>query len=240
MKKSLIYLAAAVICVTSCRKEDTPAAATVKEAADLATQNSYDDLAIAKYMDTHYLDAKGKIMEYTATITADAAHPKLSSLEKTTLPSGVIVIKRNGAQPDPGITIGTTDVIRVMQKASGFTANPDGSGTITAQIPFFSSVESTGTPVVDPQYYFVSAAKATADGKQKSYYEMEGFQEGLKHFKSFDIADSENYNMQGIIIVPSRAAFARDEHYPYYGINWRNMNFVFNFQVYKTTPTNRN
>ena len=75
----------------------------------------------------------------------------------------------------------------------------------------------------------------TASGKPRSYYEMEGFQEGVRKFMAFNIPDSNNYNLQGVIIVPSRAAFARDDHYPYQNINWRNRSFVFNFQVYKTS-----
>ncbi len=44
--------------------------------------------------------------------------------------------------------------------------------------------------------------------------------------------DSDNYNLQGIIIVPSRMAFARDDHYAYNGFIYRNRSFIFNFQLY--------
>lgn len=239
MKKSLIILAVSSLALYSCRKDETPDT-SIKEVADLATQNSNDDQAIAKYLDEHYLDAQGKVQAYTSTITADAAHPKLSSLNPQKLPSGVVVIKREGAQPDPGTVIGATDIIRLMHKTTTFLSTTENNAVIyTSEIPFISTVESTGMPQVDPSFYYVKKSVLDASGKGRPYYEIEGFQEGLKYFKSFGKADAENYNMQGVIIVPSRAAFARDEHYMYNSFSWRNRNFVFNFQVYKTTPSAR-
>ncbi|MGZ5192746.1 MAG: hypothetical protein ACXWVV_02290, partial [Kaistella sp.] len=72
--------------------------------------------------------------------------------------------------------------------------------------------------------------------KLRSYYEIEGFQEAIKKFQAYDIPDDSNYNLQGVIIVPSRAAFARDAHFNYTGLAFRNRSFVFNFQIYKSTP----
>ena len=90
-----------------------------------------------------------------------------------------------------------------------------------------------------PSYFYTKNAQL--NGKDRSYYEIEGFQEGIKQFKSCEIADVDNYNMQGVIIVPSRAAFARDSNV--YDIPTANggllkfvdRSFVFNVQVYKTT-----
>lgn len=241
MKKSLLILAAAAITLSSCRKDDAPAVTTIKEPENITEQNSNDDKAIAKYLDEHYLDAQGKIQAFSSSTTADDNYTKLSAMNPKTLSSGVIVIVREGAQPNPGTAIGATDIIRLMHKTTTFLSTTENGSVIYAsEIPFQSTVESTGVPQVDPAFYFTSTATATADGKTKSYYEIEGFQEGLKYFNSFDKADSENYNMQGVIIVPSRAAFARDEHYPYSSMSWRNRSFVFNFQVYKTTPASRN
>lgn len=230
-------MAVATLALSSCRKDDPENPNIIKEVDNTATQNTNDDQAIAKYLEEHYLDAQGKIQSYTTTITADAAHPKLSSLSPQKLASGVIVIVRNGAQPDPGTTIGATDIIRLMHKTTTFLSTTENNTLIyTSEIPFQSTVESTGVPQVDPFFYYVKPSVLEASGKTRSFYEIEGFQEGLKFFKSFDKADSENYNLQGVIIVPSRAAFARDEHFGYNSISWRNRNFVFNFQVYKTTP----
>lgn len=239
MKKGLIYLAAITISLTSCRQNNNmfgmPPAAP-REVADINLQNTNDDKAIEKYLNDHYLDATGKVTPFTSTITPDNSRIKLADLNPIKLPSGVIVIKREGAQPNPGTAINSTDVIRIMQRSSAFTSQENNGIQYTAETGFINTVDGSGTPEVDPLYFFARPSVTTASGKPNSYYEIEGFKEGLAHFKSFDKADSENYNLQGVIIVPSRAAFARDDHYQYNGSNWRNRTFVFNFQVYKTTP----
>lgn len=241
MKKSLLILAAAAITLSSCRKDDNTATTTIKEPDNITEQNANDDKAIAKYLDEHYLDAQGKIQAFSSTSTADDNYTKLSSMSPKTLASGVVVIVREGAQPNLGTEIGATDIIRLMHKTTTFLSTTENNSVIyTSEVPFQSTVETTGVPQVDPPFYFTSKTTADAAGKTKSYYEIEGFQEGLKYFKSFDKPDADNYNMQGVIIVPSRAAFARDAHYPYATMGWRNRNFVFNFQVYKTTPRTAN
>ena len=234
MKKSLLYFAIASLTLLSCNKDDETT--TVEEVSNITEQNSNDDVAILKYMDEHYLDSQGNIKEFSSTDTTDDNYTKLSAMNYQKLNSGVIVIVRNGAQPNPGTSIGTTDIIRIMQKTTTFiSSKTDNVVNYGTEYTFVNTVESTGVPSVDPAYYYVKQSVMTDSGKPRSYYEIEGFQEGLKYFKAFNKADDENYNMQGVIIVPSRAAFARDEHYPYNSISWRNRTFVFDFQVYKTT-----
>ena len=97
-----------------------------------------------------------------------------------------------------------------------------------------------GTPEIDPAYFYVKTSvlnKYNTDNsttKTRAFYEMEGFQEAIKNFLSCELNDTDNYNLQGVIIVPSRAAFARDEHFAYSAYSFRNRTFVFNFQVFKT------
>lgn len=238
MKKALIYIAVAALTVTSCRKEDGDTTESIikDEVKDLTVQNSNDDKAIAKYMDEHYLDASGKITRFSSTDTSDDANKKLSELNVQKLPSGVIVIVREGAQPNPGTAIGATDIISIMQRSYSFVAQENNGIEYVSEIPFANTIDGTGNPEVDPSYYYVKQSVMDASNKTRAYYEIEGFQEGLKYFKSFNLPNSANYNLQGVILVPSRAAFARDEHYPYSGMSFRNRSFVFNFQIYRTTP----
>lgn len=238
MKKALIYIAVAAFTITSCRKDETttPESIIKDEVKDITTQNTNDDKAIAKYMDEHYLDASGKIKKFSTTDTSDDNNKKLSELNVQKLASGVVVIVRDGAQPNPGTVIGATDIIRIMQKSYSFVAQENNGIEYVSEIPFSNTIDGSGVPEVDPAYYYVKQSVMDASKKTRPYYEIEGFQEGLKYFKSFDKADSENYNLQGVILVPSRAAFARDEHFPYAGMTFRNRTFVFNFQIYKTTP----
>ncbi|MBF8457008.1 hypothetical protein IV494_07415 [Kaistella sp. G5-32] len=235
MKKAFLFLALASIALSSCRT-DQP---VVEPEVIIETQNSYDDQAALNFLQTHYLDIKGNIKNYVAT---DTINKKLADLipAPVTLPSGVIYIKRQGAQPDPGKTIGATDIIRLMSVTNSYIAvNADGKSSFVSGYPLRNTVNGTGVPEVDPTYFHVKdetlANATTPEAKQRSYYEIEGFGEALQLFKSFDIPDETNYNLQGVIIVPSRAAFARDPYFSYSNISLRNRSFVFNFQVYKTT-----
>lgn len=234
MKKTYLFLALASIALVSCRKDD--AVDTVEEVS-IETQNSYDDQAAQNFLATHYLDAKGNIKDFVAT---DTVNVKLADLSPVTLPSGVIYIARPGAQPNPGTTIAQYDNIRLMTNTITYVAtNTDNKVSFSSPSVFRNTISGTGVPEADPAYYYVKKSvrdAAISDiAKQSSYYEIEGFQEALKKFKAFDIPDESNYNLQGVIIVPSRAAFARDAHFNYTGISFRNRSFVFNFQVYKST-----
>lgn len=234
MKNPFIYIALAALTLTACKKDDP--AEVEQEVSDIAVQNSNDDAAILKYLNDHYFDTQGNVKAFTDA-TTDDNFTKLADLPYDKLPSGVIVLKRAGAQPDPGTTIGNTDIIRIMLKSNGFLSKTENNTVnYTSMITFTNTVESTGLPLVDPNFYYVKEKTMTSSNKGRSYYEIEGFQEGLRLFKSFDKPDAEGYAMQGLILVPSRAAFARDEHYGYNLTSWRNRNFVFNFQVYKSTP----
>lgn len=234
MKKRFLYLALASIAIISCRKDDNVDAI---EEVSIETQNTYDDQAAQSFLQTHYLDDKGIIKNYVET---DTVNVKLADLEPVTLPSGVIYIMREGAQPEPGTVIGSSDIIKIMQIANSYVAtNTDGKVGYSSGFSFRNNVAGSGVPEVDPAYFYVKQSVlqngTTAEAKQRSYYEIEGFKEALLKFKAFDISDESNYNMQGVIIVPSRAAFARDPYFNYSDISLRNRSFVFNFQVYKST-----
>ncbi|WP_226064165.1 hypothetical protein [Kaistella polysaccharea] len=234
MKKTFLYLAIASVTFNSCRKDENVAAPEVS----IETQNSYDDQATAAYLQNHYLDAKGNV-QFLAE--SDKTNIKLADLNPVTLPSGVVYIIRNGAQPEPGTVIGDTDILSLMHNTVTFVAtNTDNKVEFTSPYPFRNTIAGTGTPEIDPLYYFAkeSVRNAAKDDlqKQRSFYEIEGFREALQKFKAFNLEVDSNYNLQGLIIVPSRAAFARDAHYNYTGIGFKDRSFIFNFQVYKSTP----
>lgn len=235
MKKVFLYLAMASVAFTSCRKDED-----IREPeVSVDVQNSYDDEASVKYLQTHYFDAKGNVKEYLA---ADTVNVKLADLDPVTLPSGVIYVMRPDAQPVDGTPIGDTDIIRLMSNTMTYVAvKTDDKVNFTGNYTFRNTIANSGVPEVDPAYYFVKnkvLEKATNEfAKKRSFYEMEGFQEGIRKFQAFDIPDDSNYNLQGLIIVPSRAAFGRDPHSSFGGqVSLRNRTFIFNFQVYKSEP----
>lgn len=249
MKKIFLYILAGSLCFSACKKDDD--VATYVEPADIAVQNTYDDQSIDKFLDANYLDTQGNIKAFSATDTADDHYKKLSQMAPITLPSGVVYIKRTGAQPEdspstaPGKTIGDKDITRTMMRAKTYlAANTDGNVAFISgsDMTPYNTIDGSGSPVIDPKFYYIDPETdplitgATTDAaKQSSYYVIEGYNEALQKFKAFDQPDGSPYNLQGVIIVPSRAAFARDAHYNYSGYSFRNRTFVFNFQVFKTT-----
>ncbi len=240
MKKIFLYLILATVTFNACKDDDDNDEST--ELVSLETRNTYDDQAAQKYLQTHYFDTRGNVKAFDDDDESDDNYPKLADLNPITLPSGVIYIVRADAQPDPGTAIGSTDILRLMTNAITYVAtNTDGVVEFASASAFKNTIIS-GNLDVDPAYYYVKQSvldAATTDAaKERSYYEIEGFREALQHFQAFNIDDSENYNLQGIIIVPSRAAFARDSHYNYTGIAFTDRSFIFNFQVYKSTVRN--
>lgn len=232
------------LCFSACKKDDD--VATYVEPEDIAVQNTYDDQSIDKFLDANYLDTQGNIKAFSATDTADDHQTKLSAMipAPVKLPSGVVYIVRNGAQPSTGTTIGATDITRTMMRAKTYlAANTDGNVAFISgsDMTPYNTIDGSGSPVIDPKFYYISPddlliKNASTDAaKQSSYYVIEGYNEALQKFKAFDQPDGSPYNLQGVIIVPSRAAFARDAHYNYSGYSFRNRTFVFNFQVFKTT-----
>jgi hypothetical protein len=243
MKKIFLYILAGSLCFSACKKDDE--VETFVEPEDVAVRNSYDDQAIQKFMDDNYLDAQGNIKAFSSTDTSDDNEKKLSELNPVKLPSGVVYIVRSGAQPSPGVTLETNSTsdnatqIRLMMRANYYlAAESDGKVSFGSSGTLLNTINGSGSPATDPPYYYVKnnvLQSATTDAaKQRSYYEIEGLQEGLKYFKGYaNKDDGDPYNLQGVIIVPSRAAFARDSHYNYTGFSLKNNSFVFNFEIYK-------
>lgn len=242
MKKIFLYILAGSLCFTACKKDGE--VETFVEPDDIAVRNSYDDQAIQKFMNDNYLDSQGNIKAFSSTDTSDDNEKKLSELSPQKLSSGVIYIVRNGAQPTSGVTLETNPEatnatqIRTMMRANYYLAtNTDGNVAFTTSGVLANTINGSGSPLTDPMFYYVKKDVKTNAGKERSYYEIEGLQEGLKYFKGYaNLSDGDAYNLQGVIIVPSRAAFARDAHYNYTGYSLKNNCFVFNFQIYKANP----
>jgi hypothetical protein len=242
MKKIFLYILAGSLCFTACKKDGE--VETFVEPDDIAVRNSYDDQAIQKFMNDNYLDSQGNIKTFSSTDTSDDNEKKLSELSPQKLSSGVIYIVRNGAQPTSGVTLETNPEatnatqIRTMMRANYYLAtNTDGNVAFTTSGVLANTINGSGSPLTDPMFYYVKKSVKETAGKERSYYEIEGLQEGLKYFKGYaNLSDGDAYNLQGVIIVPSRAAFGRDAHYNYTGYSLKNNCFVFNFQIYKANP----
>lgn len=238
MKKIFILATALSLVGVACRQETT----STETEVDIATQNNLDDQAIQHFLNNHYLNDVGIVKQFSSTDTADDHYSKLSQLNPQKLDNGTYYIVREGAQPNLGTDITSNSVIRLMSRTVYYTAQNTSDGGKFGNANILQSGLDTGNLDIDPMYFFTpqskidayNASNSTSHGK--SFFEIEGFSEALTKFKAFDKDDSELYNLQGVIIVPSRAAFARDAHYNYNNVSMRNKSFVFNFQVYKSTP----
>lgn len=232
MKKRFLYLMFAAIALTSCRKDEVEIIPEV----EIDVQNTYDDQAAQEFLQTHYFDSKGVIKNFVST---DTVNVKLADLVPAPeiLPSGVIYVIKAGAQPDPGTAIGSTDVINLFSRTITYIATKtDDKVTYASASIFRDNIGGSGVPDIDPIFYHVKDDVLSASGQVRSYFEIEGFKEALAKFRAFNLPDEANYNLQGLIIVPSRVAFARDSHYNFNNVSYRDRSFIFNFQVYKSTP----
>lgn len=235
MKKIFLYILAGSLCFSACKKDDE--VETFVEPENIAVRNTLDEQAIQKFMDNNYLDTKGNIKAFSSTDATDDNYKKLSELNPVKLPSGVIYIKREGAQPTSGVTINTdsnsatASLIKTMIRATYYRATDiDGNVNLTSAGNLLNTIDLEASPVTDPKFYYAKKSIVT-DAKPRSYYEIEGLQEGLKYFTGFQNLPNETLpNLQGVIIVPSKAAYARDTNY----YNLQNATFVFNFQIYHT------
>ncbi|PIF44451.1 hypothetical protein CLU96_1422 [Chryseobacterium sp. 52] len=240
MKKIFLYILAGSLSFSACKKDDE--VETYKEPEDISVQNSYDDQALKKFMNDNYLDAQGNIKAFSTTDASDDNEKKLSDLPYETLPSGTMYIMRNGAQPtaaDQPQTIGDTDILTMMVRGNAYLAgSTDGNVSFISSLQLINTINGNALPIIDPLFYYVKKntleTATTGVAQQRSYYEIEGFQEAIRKFKAFNnLPSGSPYNLQGVILVPSRAAFARDPHYPYNAqYSLRNYSMVFNFQVY--------
>ncbi len=230
MKKILLYTAvAALTFTTSCRRDEV-------EVIEIGTQNTYDDQAAQRFLTEHYLDDQGNLLQYSTATTDDDNEPSLATYPQETLPSGVIIITRPSAQPVPGKAIGNSDILTLMHRTITYVARKDDNDGVVKYLAgstLANTISGTGMPEKNPFFYY--AGSSVRNGRDRSFYEIEGFREAVQKFKSYEIPETSNYNLQGVIIVPSRAAYARDENpFDQGNIVFHDRSFVFNFQIYKT------
>lgn len=236
MKKWGFTILAIVFAFSACKNDDDNGEPSI------ADQNKWDDEAILAYLEDHYFEPeRGMIKRFDVNDSVDDDYPNLLS-QGTKLPSGVWVIKKNDFVAEGRSVVNNAqDSILLSYETRIFKANKeelaDGQKPYTIDLQtLYSTINASGTPQWDPYFYYTHLTPTMIDdGRKMEHYVIEGFVEGIKYFQSTANDGLDAYNFQGAIIVPSRAAFARDVDYiggsPSY--NFRNFSFVFNFELHK-------
>lgn len=241
MKKWGLALLAIGLVFTSCKSDDD------NDDLPQDEQNQIDDTAIVEYLEEHYFDpARGLIKKYDEVVTADSI-PNLKSLG-TKLPSGVWIIPRAGVPAEGEIADDNLkDSILISYNSMRFKATYEDLGEgeepySKYQGSFYNTIYSSGTAAYDPIFYYTKITDAMAEKNiDLTYFTIEGFLEGLKHFKSTQTNGSDLYNFQGAIVVPSRLAYGRDFVFLNGMLDqntYRDNSFVFNFELHKVLPRN--
>jgi len=244
MRKLVHISLVAVLVVFSCKRDnnnDTPKGYPI---LDEQTQKEYDDSAIKEYLNSHYFDERGRVK---AIPSGDDSKEKLSNHAKV-LSSGVVYVIRPDAQPTNGIDVTDNKVLSMMLISHAARAvwleNKSSIGFI-GDSNFANTINTGGDILRDPMWHYVKNKDIESEQERldknpnnkikitRNFFEIEGFKEAIKKFKSFDNSPDENYNLQGLIIVPSRAAFGKEPHYIYTDKSLNDHTFFFNFQLYK-------
>lgn len=221
-----VLLLTIFVSVSSCKSDDDGVDLLPQE-----QQNSIDDQAIVKFLNDHYFNSVGKVTKFRDDSPNDDEETPLAELAQMD-PSGYWFVKRPGVEANGrAITNPENDSILIQYELAAFqgkTLNDSIYYTLPSNIS--TTINTTGFPIWDPSFYYKDISNL--NNAQKKWYEMEGIQDGLKHFNSKDKAVDAlpAVDFQGIIIVPSRLAFGRD----YNTLNLGPDNSMYlNFELYK-------
>ena len=229
MKKYLALILIANLALNSCKRED---ALVIVPPIPIEEQNANDDAALQNFLQNNTFSDKGTVIPLNDE-AKKANRKALTEYQPVRLPSGVIYL--HYYQPDAkNLLVKNTDAVTMQFAATTYlSGNANGAMNLTQPMDLSNTLTGGGIARQDPYFYYFNPAQLAA-GLSKSYYEIEGLAEAMVNFRTCNINMEDDYKMQGLILVPSRAAYARDDHYRYNNINWNNRSLVFNFQIYKT------
>lgn len=225
LSKVLFLLVGAVFFAVSCNNDD--------DSISTGERNRLDDEAIVKYLREHYFNSKGISTAFDDDDTADDAYTPLYDIA-TQDDMGYWYVKNpNVTATGRAITDNDNDSILLQYNLSYFKSYVNSEEDDISDYPtptlISSTINTSGYPIWDPLFYY---------GEDQSYdrkfYEIEGVVDGLKHFNSIpkEQYDLPAVDFQGLIIVPSRLAYARDGSQVISGID---LSIILNFELYQVT-----
>lgn len=190
-------------------------------------QNKLDDQAIVNYLKNHYFDNHGRAKEIKKNNPDN--HTVLYELAKQ-VDNGYWYVKNpNIVGEYRAVKDNKKDSILLQYDMKIFKAHKHNDTVKYNNISTFSSTTNTsGYPIWDPAFYYTKIPKGT----NLDYYTIEGFVDGIKHFKSTNREADQTpaVNFQGLIIIPSRLAYERRNNALKIGYD---QSIVVNFELYK-------
>ncbi|WP_312921564.1 hypothetical protein [Empedobacter brevis] len=248
IKKFFVTLIACSAVLVGCNNDDDNGV-NKETKIPVEERNALDDEAIQQYLEDFYFNPKnGKLTKFdTIKGNEDDAYPTLKSLAKQD--NLGIWYAENPHHKGTGETIVSNDSTKIFLniEVKSFRATNSSDykrkyGLInTLPFPWGSIDFGDGSALVDPFYYYSIPSETEAkNGVKREHVELKNFAEGLKHFKTTNRSETDLYNFQGIIILPSRLAYGRNRVYG--GANagisdqfeaYRDVSYIFNFELPK-------
>lgn len=254
------YIVAAIatsllIGFTSCKNDDD-SKDDVDPYVELsqAERDAVDDDAINKFLSNHYFHPlNGKIttkdtIEGTNPTTGinDDEYKTLNEFAQRDAKGIVYVLNPDVSAEGRSVTSVENDSIHIHVESRYFrpTTKDTKRYYFNSFSPYSTTVD-TNIALKDPSYYYYPLTQSLIDlGYKREYFELPNFVEGLKYFKATDRNPNDLYHMQGVIILPSRLAFARRMAFVGSGITdsgeygYRDRSFIFSFELLKVLDRN--
>ncbi|WP_128330803.1 hypothetical protein [Apibacter sp. HY039] len=205
--------------LTSCSSDDDKT-----KTLTIDEQNAADDASIVNFLDNYYFDDLGKVTKFTETVTSKDKDPLRKNAKKDA--SGFWYVPNPAVTSASGTKPNGSNNILLHYTLNYYVASEGGSG-YSSQTTASSSIDGLGIAQQNPSFYKKPSTDTT---NVESYYVIKGIVDGLKYFSPTNKSKNDPYDvLQGVIIVPSRLAYARNSNY----MSLSNATFVLNFELYK-------
>lgn len=220
----LTLIMAVLLGFMSCKNDD--------DGTDLLSQedqNQVDDQAIVKFLQDHYFNSVGKVMKFSEVNANDDNETPLYQIAQQGA-GGYWYVKKPGFIAEGrAVNNPDNDSILLQYELNYFYGKRNNDSVYyTTPTSVSTTINTTGLPIWDPSFYHYRETESNRD----EWFEMEGIQEGLKHFNSTgrNATDLPAVNFQGLIIVPSRQVFERDRNAFSFGAD---TSVMLNFELYQ-------
>lgn len=244
IKKFFVTLITCSIFLVSCNNDDD-SSVNKETKIPIEERDALDDEAITQFLNDFYFNpTTGRLTKFdTIKGNDDDAYPALKTIAKQDDLGIWYAENPNHIGTGESIVSNDSTSIYLSYITSYFVATNSTDYTRKyGDIGTYKNITSIntgdGSALQDPDfYYFIPTATEIKNGVKRENLELKNFVEGLKHFKTTDRAITDLYNFQGVIILPSRLAFARNKYYTGSSLtdysSYRDASFIFNFELPK-------